>query len=53
MLLTIILSIVLPAITTWLILCWYTAHQEKQLDRLADTIEKIIDLKIKSNDHDI
>lgn len=49
MILTIILSVALSALTTWLILCWYNWNQLKHLDKLANTIENLIDAKLQSN----
>lgn len=53
MIITIIISVMLSAIVTWLILCWYTWHQRKNIDKVADSIEKIIDKKIELNNHHI
>ncbi|WP_195515507.1 hypothetical protein [Enterococcus dispar] len=53
MIITVLVSILVSAIVTWAILCWYTWYQIKNMDDVVDAIEKIIDKKIELNNNHV
>lgn len=47
MIITIILSVLISTIITWTMLSWKTYNESKNIRGLADSIENLIDKKIK------